>query len=124
MLIALADGSTLTIDPGECWVDEAHSGEHATLTWQGRGGLESGPITSEELGAQPVTQGDRVHVLVAPTPVTPSSQQSALRTATLDLGRCDGTRAVDWQIHADDVFDDQDGKKTRSVSVLTVVRLP
>ena len=46
-LIALADGSTLTVDPGDCWVDEGN--EHTTLTWQGQDGLESAPVASAQI---------------------------------------------------------------------------
>ena len=47
VLISLADGSTLTADPGDCWLDEG--GEPPTLTWQGQAGLESAPVSSVQI---------------------------------------------------------------------------
>lgn len=47
LLLALEDGSTLTLGPGDCWLDE----DAATpiLTWKVSDGQESGAISAAEL---------------------------------------------------------------------------
>jgi hypothetical protein len=47
LLLALADGSTLTLGPGDCWIDEDAS--TPTITWKGRGREESSPMLATEL---------------------------------------------------------------------------
>ena len=50
LLLELADGSTLTIDPGDCWIDD--DADMPTITWNGPGGLESSPILAAEVNTR------------------------------------------------------------------------
>jgi len=47
LILGLADGSTVTLDRGVCWIDP--DGENPTVIWEGGDGLESGPISAEEV---------------------------------------------------------------------------
>jgi hypothetical protein len=50
VLLALADGSTLTLGPGDCWIDEDAS--TPTIFWEGRAGKESGRILASEVSSR------------------------------------------------------------------------
>lgn len=47
MIVELADGSTVTLDPGECWLDD--DGSSLRLSWRGPQGRHMAGITPETL---------------------------------------------------------------------------
>jgi hypothetical protein len=47
LILALADGSTLTLDPGSYWIDEDTA--PPTITWESTDGEETSPIFADEV---------------------------------------------------------------------------